>query len=269
MTVDQLRVDFMRTLTARHERLVVWKHLERALRGRGDIDAAAPEPDVAAIAADAAAIAPDTLHAQYVVRCPHVPDRFLQFFVQPSRLPQLFELDICFQPSRGSARWADPVGLARLAAIESAGIRSLRPGAEAVVSIVLHGLSASGRNRLAGDEDDIVTRGLRIDLAGAREACAVLPPAPARRHLHELVEALAAGRWDSRLARWAFLAFVRSGLGSPDFGARRLAFRARLASGRVCTMVKVARYHGRRVPPDRLTWFLDQARAEGHEVQAL
>lgn len=269
MTLDHSRVAFLNELTRRHERFLVWKHLDRALQGRGDIDAAAPEGEIAAVAADALPIAADTLGASHMIRCDHVADKRLQFFVQPERLPQLFEFDLCSQPSRGLAPWAAPRAMVALAAIRPDGIRSLRPGAEAVVSLVYHGLSPSGSDRLTGDEREIVSSGIAADLISAEEACATLPPWPARRPLRELLLMLAAGGWDSTRARLAFSAFLGSSLAHPVFCARRALFRATLASGGECVMSRLARHHGRRVPPGGLDRLLDKARASGHEVVTL
>lgn len=269
MTLDNSRVAFLRELTRRHDQLLVWKHLDRALRGRGDIDAAAPEEHIPAIAHDAISIAPVTLGASHVIHCHHVAGKHLQFFVQPQHLPQLFEFDICHQPSRGLAPWATPRAMAALATVRPDGIRSLPAGAEAVVSLVYHGLSPSGRDRLTGDERNIVDRGIAQDLAGAMEACEALPPLPARRPLRELVTHLADGSWDPTQARWAFTAFAASSFAHPRFTGQRILFRARLAGGRECLMSRLARHCGRRVPASGLSRLLDSARADGHKVRAL
>jgi len=269
MAIDQSRVAFLNELTRRHGSFLVWKHLDRALQRRGDIDAAAPDREVAAIAADAVSIAADTLRASHVIHCDHVADKRLQFFVQPECLPQLFELDLCVQPSRGLAPWASPHAMASFATVRPDGIRCLRPGAEAIVSLVYHGLSPSGQDRLVGDEWRIVDTGIATDLAGAEEACAILPPRPARRPLRELVMALAAGRWDSTRARLAFTAFVGSTFAHPAFSVRRVLFRAALACGHECVMSDLARRHGRRVPPSGLDRLLADARAGGHPVVTL
>jgi len=269
MAPDPSKVAFLRELTRRHENLVVWKHLDRALRGRGDIDAAAPADDIPSVAANAVSIAANTLGASHVIHCDHVADKRLQFFVQPELLPQLFEFDLCVQPSRGLAPWASPSAMVALAAIRPDGIRSLRPGAEAVVSLVYHGLSPSGRDRLAGEEREIVDSGIATDFAGAEEACATLPPWPARRPLRELVMMLAERSWDSNRAQLAFTAFLGSTLAHPVFATRRVLFRATLAGGRECVMSSLARHQARRVPPSGLDHLFDAARAGGHKVVAL
>lgn len=269
MIRDESRATFLRELTRRHEGLVVWKHLDRALLGQGDIDAAAPLGDTEAIAADAIRIAPTILGATHVISCHHVADKWLHFFVQPRLLPQLFEFDLCTQPARGLAPWANPHAMPRLAVVGPDGIRRLRQGAEAVVSLVYHGLSPRGGYRLAGAEREIVERGLAEDLSGAREACSALLPRPVRAPLLELVDRLSAGGWDVRRARLAFLGFVVSGLAHPRFTVRRVLFRARLAVGRECLMSDLARHHGRQVPATGLSRLLRDARETGHEVTAL
>jgi hypothetical protein len=269
MTLDHSIVAFLNELTRRHEHLLVWKHLDRALQGRGDIDAAAPEGETAAIAADAVSIAADTLSASHVIHCDHVADKRLQFFVQPERLPQLFEFDLCVQPSRGFAPWADPHSMVPLAIVGVHGIRHLRPGAEAVVSLVYHGISWRGQDKLAGDERQIVEKGLADDLEGVYDACRTLPPGPARSPLLVLIENLCRGTWSRRYAQHAFSGFVLGGLARPAFAARRGMYRAHLAVGRECLMSRLARSHDRRVPAGGVDALLDAARAGGHEIRML
>jgi hypothetical protein len=262
-------VEFLRELTARHASLLVWKHLDRALQGQGDVDAAAPVADVAALRGDATSIAARTLAASHVILCDHIADKSLHFFVQPDRLPQLFEFDICTQPSRGLAPWARPDLMLPLATMSAEGIRRLRPGAEAVVSLVYHGLSPSGAPRLTGSVRTLVEVGLAEDRAGAHEACASLPPRAARRPLAALVETVSCGGWDRRLARRAYVGFALAACAHPRFAVRRLGLRAGLATGRECVMSRLARREGRRVPPSGVDALLRAARADGHVVIAL
>ena len=256
----------MRQLTARHPSLLVWKHLERALQGQGDVDAAAPVDDVVAIRADANAIARETLAATHVILCDHVADKSLHFFVQPDRLPQLFELDICSQPSRGLAPWASPRRMLPLTTMSAEGIRRLRPGAEAVISLVYHGLSPAGTNRLHGQELGLVDSGLAHDMVGAEQACRSLAPWLARRPLFELIAQVSQGGWDRRLAQRAYLGFVMACCAHPRFTARRSWFRLRLAVGQECVMSQLGRRGGRRVPPSGLGDLLLTAQAGGHVV---
>jgi hypothetical protein len=269
VTLDHSRVAFLRELTRRHENLVVWKHLDRSLHGHGDVDAVAPEQDVGAITQDAVSIAAATLGATHAILCDHVPSARLHFFVQPHCLPQLFELDIWMQPSRGSARWADPRSMVQLAIVGMHGIRQLRPGAEAIMVLVYQGLSWKGHNKLAGDEREIVERGLADDLQGAYEACRVLPPRLARSPLLELVGCLRQGAWSRRYALQAFGGFALAGLAHPEFAARRGMHRAQFIRGRECLMFKLMRRHRRQVPSDGVDALLDAARAGGHDVSTL
>lgn len=265
MADDPQRGTFLRELCQRHQDLVVWKHLDRALEGRGDIDAATPAGSVRQIAATAVDLACHELGASSVIRCSHVAGKTLLFFVRPAFLPQLFELDLCRQPSRASAPWADPRRLLELA-VDDDGIRRLRPGAEAVVSLVYHGLSAGGHARLAGDERAIVRHGLAVDLAGAIEACALLPPAPARAPLTSLTEELARGTWSRGHAAAAWFGFMAGALGSPGHAVGRTISRVGQRLDRDCVMSRLARHHGRRVPMS-IARLLQEARDDGHDVR--
>jgi hypothetical protein len=266
VTVDTTRVEFLREMTARHPRLLVWKHLDRALRGSGDVDAAAPRSDLPDIGADAFTIGQKTLAATHLIVCTHVADKTLYFFAQPDRLPNLFEFDVCSQPSRGLAPWGSPSRLVPLATVSAQGIRRLRPGAEAVVSLVYHGLSRSGTHRLHDEEFDLVDAGLKEDMLGAREACRTLPPLPARQPLLDLVSQISYGFWKRTAAQRAYAAFALAATAHPPFMARRAAFRLCLATGRECVMSRLARREGRRVPDTGLEQLLIRARAQGHRV---
>lgn len=264
--LDGARANFLAELSARHPSFLVWKHLDRAVRGVGDVDAAAPATDAPRIVDDAASLARSLLGAAAVIRCDHVADKRLTFFVLPRLLPQLFELDVCVGPSRGLTPWADPARMAKLAILDDRGIRRLRPGAEALVSLVYHGLSYHGGRRLSGDEEEIVTSGLRRDRDGAHYACSLLAPLPARRPLHRLLEMVEAGVWVPSLSRHAFWGFVVSGAAHPAFTGRRIAFRSRIAARRDCVMHRVAQAHGRRVEEHRVPALLAAARQDGHNV---
>lgn len=268
MTPDPRRADFLRALTGKQASFVVWKHLDRALLGRGDVDAAAPLDRAAAVTSDAVALAKDLLLATHVVSCGHVQDKRLQFFVRPDTWPQLLELDVCTQPSRGLAPWASPARMLQLATVGDAGIRRLRPGAEAVVALVYSGLSPRGADLLPADERPTVRFGLETDLPGARNAIDLLAPAPAQRPLHILLTQLDQQRWDAAAARRAFFGFVLSGLAYPAYAARRARFRVGLSRGKECLMSDLARHHARLVPHGDLDAFL-RAAAVGHALATL
>ena len=268
MTADPGRAAFLRELCGRQEDLLVWKHLDRSLEGRGDLDAAAPRRCLPGIVADARLLARDGLQASIMICCEHVADKQLLFFVRPKLLPQLFEFDVCTGPSRGLAPWADPHDMLDLAVLDD-GIRRLRPGAEAIVSIVYHGLSALGNDRLRGDERDIVRRGLDRDLDGALAACRTLPPIEARASLVRLIRRVSEGSWSRRDAAAAWFGFAMTGPRHPGFTGRRIAFRWRIATGRDCVMGRLARRHDRQVSADGLADVLRVARLDGHEVVSL
>jgi hypothetical protein len=265
---DPERVQFLAELSELHEDFVVWKNLDRSLVGRGDVDAAAPTLVVPSVIASASRIAPRTLGASHVVHCRHVADKHLAFFVQPHRLPQLFELDVCSQPSRGLAPWADPVEMAALSELSAERVRRLRPGAQAVIDLVYEGLSPGGADRLTAGDRTRMRLQLRTDRAGAVSAAALFLPAPAGRTLVALLTALERDEWDRRAAVATFAALAASSLRHPGFLMRRLALRTELALGRECIMSHLGRKLQRRVPED-IDTLLRAARLQGHEVAQL
>jgi hypothetical protein len=262
-------VSFLSELSALHPKFVVWKHLDRALRGQGDVDAAAPRSTLSSIQEDAAVMARGTLGASHVIHCGHGATRESQFFVQRQRLPQLFELDISHQPSKAGGPWARPDSMTQLATVRPDGIRSLRPGAEALVSLVLHGISRGGSDRLPPAERSIVNLGLISDLAGALRACDVLTPMGARGALRELIIALSAGEWRAQKAKLAYLAFAANASIHPLFAARRAGFRFALRRKKYCVMYECAQFNGRRVVGGDLDDFISRVSREGHHVENL
>lgn len=263
---DLTRLALLQRLTRTHPGFVVWKHADRAVLGRGDLDCAVPAAQLEDLVVTGLEVGATLLGASAVVECRHVADKVLLFFVQDDRLPQLLELDLCRSPSRGLAPWAAPETMLGLSTVDHRGVRRLRPGAEAVVSLVYHGLSASGRPRLCGDELGIFRRGTREDGGGASAACLLLPPWPARRALARLLDVAAKGGWDRSAAAAAWWGFVVSGAAHPMSVARRSLFRARLRLGRECVMSDLARRHDRKVDAGAVAALLVTAEKDGHRV---
>lgn len=265
---DPARTDFLRELTRSHDGFVVWKHLDRSLRGHGDVDALAPAEDVQGIQKSALSVASRTLGATHAITCSHVPDLHLLFFVQPRELPNLFELDVWTRPSRASAPWADPRHVLRFATQDQRSIRRLTAGAEAVMLLVYH-LGWHGRNQLTGHDRESILYGLVSDMPSAEAACRLLPPPPARAPLRRVAHALARGEWSPLDVRRTLLGFALAGIAHPPFAARRAIEKARFMAHRECVMFGLMRRHNRQVATADLDDLLTRAEADGHLVTEL
>lgn len=264
--VDDARVAFLRTLSAAHDYFTVWKHVDRGIRGLGDIDAATTVLGARHVRETALRVARPLLGATTTILCDHVADKQLLFFVQPDLLPQLFELDLCLQPSSGLAPWASTCELVRHSVMRDDGVRALRPGAEAIVSIVYYGLRATDLGGIKSIENRIIRQGLDTDFDGALAAVGDLVPLPARAPITELIRRAANGGWSQPHARRARIGFLASSPAHPAHVTRRVAFRGRLALGRDCVMSRLARERARQVAPNGLDDLIRVAQAQGHTV---
>jgi hypothetical protein len=265
-TIDQSRLTFLREISEQNERMVVWKHLDRSLRGFGDIDVAAPADDLDRVTACSLASARSALNASHAVICDHVPSVRLHFYVQPERSPDLFEFDVITQPSRMTSRWAAPSDLVGLSVVDPTGIRRLRPGAESLILLVWQGMSWAGTDQLTGHDRESVIDGLAMDPDGALKACRALAPPLAAKQLRGFVERLILGEWERSWALAALCGFAVTGAASPKFAINRALHRNKYRTGHECLMFGIMRRHGRKMPDGPLSTFLEAAREESHEV---
>jgi len=146
----------------------VWKNVDPALEGIGDIDYCARTADWPTINlvfrrwALNAGLGP-------VIVCRHVPD--VMFLVVPdSTSDSLYELDVRDRIKlRGTTVFHCEEGLP-LAQTDARGFRRLRPGAEGVVKLVLHGVAPGGLARPAALDKERVAMLIKSDPRGARDA---------------------------------------------------------------------------------------------------
>ena len=140
--------------------------------------------------------------------------------------------------------------LAPLVTDDPRGFRSLAPGAEGLLKLLLNGTRWDGRPNREGLRAKRVLELLRADPEGARRAAATLF-GRASGMLVAGAERAAAGGWDQRAMLAVSAWVVGRGLLSPGVMARRLRFRA--SAGERCPVV-AALADGRRVPRDREGW---------------
>lgn len=235
------------TLSADPE-FLVWKNLDRALRGQGDVDAACPAAHGEELTQRALQAARDQSDYQVAVICDHLPWNRLVTFCSEELFPSIAELHFCFQPFRCGVPWASPTSLVTQSIVDTAGIRRSRPAAEALVTLVTHGLSLSGLPRFRGEERALVHTALRSDFDGIRPAVAALVPHPIQGQVGGLATTLADDQWKRARALIAFWGFALLSLRSPSklltrFKARRVVTRqdgcptlAATARGRVVNL---------------------------------
>jgi hypothetical protein len=206
---------------------LVWKNLDRALKGQGDIDAACPAASREALTHLALESAREHTDYGVAVICDHLPSNRLVAFGSEELFPSIAELHFCFQPFRRGTPWASPTSLLTQSIVDPTGIRRTRPAAEALVTLVTKGLSASGLDLLRDDERTSVRAELRSDFDGIKPAARALVPGSIQRHVGHLAEALADDKWNRMTALAAFWGFALLSLREPSkllsrFNARRV-----------------------------------------------
>jgi hypothetical protein len=245
---SDLWLPLLRRLTAISPSWVVWKNVDSALHGIGDIDAAAAPADWPLIEREFIAWAASA-GAGPVVTCPHIPGG-LNLVAAPQGMTTLLEMGVKARKIWRGATLFALEDLAPMVEIDPRGFRRLRPGAEGLFKFVLNGTRWSGRPDWNGIREKHVVELLRRDPEGAELALRLLGPgAPA---LRRAIAAAARGGWD----RHAVLALqgcaLARGLWSPTMLARRVRFR--LTAQRRCPVVASLLGDHRRIPADRERW---------------
>jgi hypothetical protein len=250
-----LWLDLLRRLTDVSSSFLVWKNVDSALDGQGDIDAAAAPADWDALEEQFLAWAKE-LDLLPAALCHHIPGG-RNLIAAPVGTRTFFELSIKHDKAfRGSTLFVLDDLLA-MSENDERGFRKLRPGAEGLLKLVLNGSRWFGR----ADEQGLTSKHVRelvaSDPEGVELAAEVFgAAAPAARRL---AGAVAGGRWD----RGAMLVIeahaVGKGFRHPSAMARRAWFR--LTAQRQCPVV-FAIGHGRVITEPREEWLADVAR--GH-----
>jgi len=243
----------LRRLTRTSSSFLVWKNVESALDGQGDIDAAAAPADW------------DALEQQFLewarefellpaALCHHIPGG-RNLIAAPVGTPTFFELSIKHDKAfRGSTLFVLD-DLLVLSETDGRGFRKLRPGAEGLLKLVLNGSKWLGRPDVDGLTSKHVRELVSSDPPGVAMASKVFGPAASS--AQRLAAAVAAGGWDRR-AMFAIEAHaVAKGLRHPRVMARRAWFR--LTAQRQCPVV-YAIGHGRVISEPRDAWLADVAR---------
>jgi len=245
----------LRRLTHVSSSFLVWKNVESALEGQGDIDAAAAPADW------------DVLEEQFLewareldllpaALCHHIPGG-RNLIAAPVGTPTFFELSIKHDKAfRGSTLFVLD-DLVAMSDMDDRGFRKLRPGAEGLLKLVLNGSKWLGRPNVEGLTGKHVRELVASDPEGVAMASKVFGRAEGA--ARSLATAVAEGRWDRRAMCTIEANAVVKGFRHPSVMARRAWFR--LTAQRQCPVV-YAIGHGRVISEPRDAWLADVAR--GH-----
>jgi hypothetical protein len=246
----------LRRLTEVSPSWVVWKNVDSAVTGIGDVDSAAPVADWPVLTDEFRSWAA-THGLGPVIACPHAPN--LLHLVALDGPAPFFELDLVARKVFLGSTMFVPGDLLPLSEFDARGFRRTRPGAEGLIKLVNNGARRDGRPNHEGLRAKRIPELLARDPDGVRDAARALF-GPARRAVLDLSDAVVAGRWDRRAMLAVQGWFLVRAVGEPASVAARLRFR----SNREKCPVLVAVFSGRRVPGDLEEWINRVARE--HEV---
>ncbi|MFD5063870.1 hypothetical protein [Streptomyces sp. NPDC058394] len=247
-------------LTSSFPNWTVYKHLDRALSGRGDLDTAAPRQSWDGVTATVADWFLGSRPDAVVVPCDHVSDVRVLLLIDPDRLPVVDEVDLLSVSSLKGAPWARAEDLASLSSVGPYG-RTLRPGAQSVILALMYGLDYKGNVRIPDRELAAVRRGVSEDPEGVDLAVRVLLPKIAGRWARRMAGDIRSEAGEVRRSRALVVALLASALAHPVHLVSRLEFKSR----RACPVAEIPLHRGRRLPRGDLERFLADASA-AHRV---
>ncbi len=227
---------------------VVWKNVDSALSGTGDIDAAAPPTDWPVITDEFRRWAA-TYALGPVVVCRHIPGG-LNLIAVPPRMPTFLEIGVKARKVWRGATLFVLDDLKPLMIEDERGFRRLRLGAEGLFKFVLNGTRRGGRPDWDALRAKHVLEQIRDDPAGTRAAARLF--GTVEDSLVKATERAVAGEWDRtamlKVEAWA----LAKALGAPRVLLDRLRFRA--VSSATCPVVATLLTRRRRIPDDREAW---------------
>jgi hypothetical protein len=248
-------VPLLRRLTANSERWGVWKNVDRAIAGHGDIDSVSPESDRALIADEFRAWA-STNGLLPVVECPHLPGSYL--LVAVGQAPSLIELQLCETALWRSAPLFGADDLMPMMTMDERGFRQLRRGSEGLLLLIHNVLRRGGAmDGLALSHKGIVKM-LRDDPQGLEMAARIF--SSEQEAALGLARAASAGDWNRRLAVRLELWAARRAAMHPRLALARIRYRM----GQTCP-VTTALSRGRRIPDEPDGWL--QHVAQSHAIR--
>lgn len=254
-----LWLPFLRQLTEQYPGWAVWKNVESALAGTGDVDSFAPPSVWPAIQRTFESWVAERGDLGPVIVCRHIPQG-PHFITLQEGSPYIVQLDVKVRGTFRGSTLIDAWDLQRLSEIDPRGFRRVRPGVEGVIKLCLNGVRRGGRPNLEALREKRVADLLSSDPEGVDAGAELLGWAADA--LRRGAAAVVDGTWDQRSMRIVDTWSLARSLGEPRVAVSRLWFLYYRAPR--CPVVSLIRDHERRVPDDREAWL--RSVAEGHEV---
>lgn len=236
----------------------MWKNVESAFAGTGDVDSFAPPSDWPAIQetfiawAGQAGLGP-------VLICRHIPQG-PHFITVQDGSPYIVQLDVKERGTFRGSTLIDAWSLLPLARVDEQGIRRIRPGAEGVIKLCMNGVMRGGRPNTQGLRDKRVAELLEEDSEGVLAASELL--GVARGALLRGAAAVIRGEWDRRaMATVEAWCSVRA-IAEPSVAASRWWFLNVVAKR--CEVIDLIRSHDRRIEGDPYAWL--ESVSEDHTI---
>ncbi|MDQ2912142.1 MAG: hypothetical protein M3T56_02690 [Chloroflexota bacterium] len=245
---SELWLPLLRRLTQVSSSWLVWKNVDSALFGIGDIDAAAAEGDSEMIQREFFSWARERRVGPVVV-CTHIPGG-LNLIAIPPRQQTFLEFSVKARKAFRGGTLFVLEDLTPLIEMDPRGFRRLRSGAEGLLKLVLNGMRWGGRPNPVGLREKHVPELLRADPSGVALAAKLFGPAE-----HAAVagaEAVARGAWNRRAMLTIETFAVARALRHPLVLGQRVWFRTR--TKQTCPVVRAILVEGRRIPADRDRW---------------
>jgi hypothetical protein len=242
---EQSITSLVTSLTAACPGWAIWKKVDAAVRGVGDVDSVAPTDEWPTVTDVFTRWARDARLGPVVV-CRHVPGALFLVACDPAS-ERLVELDVYSHLVLRGMAYLDTDELAPLTQIDPLGFRRLRPGAEGLFLLLGTMMASSGKLR-SGPEERVRSL-LACDVEGMELAAALFGRSSTA--TLRCAEAVLGGRWNRlAAARWELGALLRIRR-MPGLAVARVWFGLR--HGARCAVLD-ALATGRRMPSPAAPW---------------
>jgi hypothetical protein len=252
----------LRTLSRVSDEWLVWKNVDSALSGVGDVDSAAPSAQWSTIESEFLEWALRERLGPAAV-CRHIPGG-LNLVAFPQYAAAFLEMSVKERRIfRGSTLFVieDLEGLSEM---DPRGFRRLRPGAEGIFKLVLNGTKWGGRPNWDGIAAKNIRELLTADPSGVEMTAGRLF-GPVKDAAIKGARAAAESRWEPAAMALVDGWFVVKGIRDPLILARRARFRFETKSS--CPIVKAILGTRRKIPENRAAWLAKVA--ETHEMHGM
>ena len=235
----------------------VWKNADEALRAQGDIDYFAPRNLWPAIVTTFRSWA-DAHGFEHLPPCLHRPGTMYLLAVDHVG-GRLIQLDVRERLTVSGSEVIDANGLGALLVETGHGFRTLRPGAEATLKLLLKCIDGRGHLQEVCLADESITSGIEEDLDAARATAGQVTRGGEM--ANRLVNSIAAGHPDGAAARSFWTDLRMDTFRRPARLTELAVYRLRR---RLCPVLRWILSHGQRLPPQADQWIMDARRVHAN-----